>query len=248
MVVGSIVVVVNLPTLSAPIRLDPDAIAGIYLGSIARWDAPPLRTLNPGVALPAIAIHPVRRARTSGTSEIFAEYLATSRAWSGRERRGPDEWPAGDIVEGNEGIAAQVRAIVGAIGFVEHSYAVQSRLAVAALRNASGAFVLPDSASLALTAEELLAGGVPDSLHGLVGARQRGAYPVAALTRLVADRALGEEHRASHFLAFARWALEEGGTTATKLGYVPLPRAASRAVRARLDRLTPGRCPAPRVD
>jgi len=246
-VVGAIAVVVNLPTIANAVRLDADALAAIYLGRITRWNDAALRTLNPALALPDAPIRVVQRARTSGTSEVFADYLAESATW--RTARGDEgtDWPVGERVEGNEGVAAQVSATVGALGFVELSYAQQSRLAVAALRNRATRFVLPDSTGLAHTAAELLGPPSADSLHGLVGALDARAYPVVAITRLVADRALGDSTRGAHFIAFARWALRDGARTATALGYAPLPPEMTRRQLERLEALRPGTCPAPRI-
>jgi len=246
-VVGAIAVVVNLPRIASPVRLDAAALAGIYLGRITRWDDVALRELNPSLALPAMPILVVQRVRTSGTSEVFADYLATDAAWRAAQRDTVTHWPVGERVEGNEGVAAQVRAREGALGFVELSYAEQSRLATAMLRNRSGAFVRPDSSSLRRTAAELLATASADTLHGLVGARNAQAYPIVAITRLVVDKALGDARRGAHFLAFARWALRDGANSARALGYAPLPPQELRRQHARLDALTAGVCPSPRA-
>ena len=246
-VVGAIAVVVNLPMIGNPVHLDADVLAAIYLGRVSRWDDAALRRLNPSLALPAREILVVQRARTSGTSEIFADYLGESAAWRAAQGDGAVHWPVGERVEGNEGVAAQVRTTEGSLGFVELSYAQQSHLAVAALRNRAGRFVRPDSTSLARTASELLATERADTLHGLVGASDAGAYPVAALTRLVADRILADTTRAAHFIAFARWALRDGARTATALGYAPLPPAMTRRQLRRLDALRAGTCPTPRT-
>ena len=80
-VVGAIAVVVNLPRITNAVRLDADALAGIYLGRIVRWDDRALRDLNPSLALPATPILAVHRVRTSGTGDVFADYLSTSSAW-----------------------------------------------------------------------------------------------------------------------------------------------------------------------
>lgn len=247
MVVGAVAVVVNLPTIANAVHFDADALAAIYLGRITRWNDAALRALNPSLALPDAPILVVQRARTSGTSEVFADYLEGAAAWRAEQRDTAEHWPVGERVEGNEGVAAQVRATPGSLGFVELSYARQSGLAVAALRNRAGRFVLPDSASLARTAAELLESQSADTLHGLVGARDAAAYPVAALTRLVADRALGDATRAAHFIAFARWALRDGSRSAFALGYAPLPAGMARRQLQRLDALQPGTCVATRT-
>lgn len=243
-VVGAIAVAYNLPAIGTPLRLDADVLAGIFLGRITTWDAPALRALNPGLALPARPITVLHRVRTSGTSEAFARYLAGSGAWrtaqSGQELR----WPVGIGAEGNEGVASAVRVGEGAIGFVEYSYAQQAHLQVASLRNASGAYIAPGPASLAVAAEELLSPASADTIAALVGARAPDAYAVAALTRIVADGALGDATKAAHLIAFARWALADGAQSASALGYAPLPTGIVRRLTARLDALTPGTCPA----
>ena len=137
---------------------------------------------------------------------------------------------------------AKVRAVK-----LEQIEAEQSHLAIALLRNRSGAFVRPDSGSLRRTAAEMLANTSADSLHGLVGARDPQAYPVVAITRLVVDKALGDARRGAHFLAFARWALRDGAHAARALGYAPLPPQELRRQNARLDGLTAGVCPSPRA-
>ncbi len=240
---GSIAVVVNLPGI-ATIALDRDVLAAIYLGRIARWDAAPLRALNPAVRLPAMPIRVVHRAHTSGTSAVFEGFLRGADTWRAARPTPAAPWPVGVGFDGNEGVAGEVRATPGAIGFVELSYARQARLSTAAVRNLAGRFVRPDSASLAATIHEMLRLDLPDSLSDLNAARGPDAYPVVAVTRLVLDRGLADERRSRIFLDFARWALRDGAAAAHALGYAPLPDATASQVQRRLDLLTPGRCPA----
>lgn len=243
---GTIAVVVNLPGLRAPISLDADALAAIFLGRIDRWDAPPLRRLNADLPLPALPIQVVHRVHTSGTSAVFESYLRAAREWRDARPTPDAPWPVGAGFEGNEGVAAQVQVTAGAIGFVELSYAMQSRLATAALRNRAGRFVRPDSASLAATMHELLRLDLPDSIGDLNDARGQAAYPVVAVTRLVVDAALRDPRRAEVLTGFVRWALREGAPSARALGYAPLPEATATQVERRLDLLRPGTCPVTR--
>jgi ABC-type phosphate transport system substrate-binding protein len=62
-------------------------LADIYLGKIAKWNAGPIRELNPGLALPDQAIIPIHRADGSGTTFILADYLAGQRHVARRDRR-----------------------------------------------------------------------------------------------------------------------------------------------------------------
>jgi phosphate transport system substrate-binding protein len=247
MVVGGVAIAYNVPDAGEePLRLDADALAGIFLGRITRWDDAALAALNPGRALPALPMLPAVRVRSSGTSAIFAAYLGTSAEWRRADRASGGgagaRWPVGTGVEGNEGVAAQVRATPGAIGFVEHSYATLGRLRVAALRDARGGFVRPDTLALRLAADELLTVATVDTVTALVGARAAGAYPVAGVTRIVADRVLADSVRGAHLIAFARWALDDGARAAAALGYVPLPGKVARRTRQRLDAIRPGTC------
>lgn len=239
-VAGAVAVAYNLPGLMTPIRLDAPTLAAIFRGRVTRWDAPALRRLNPGVALPALAIRPVERARLTGTGAVFARYLA-----GGGRADTLGVATATAQVEGNEGVTAEIRSTVGAIGAVELTYAEQAHLPVAALQNAAGAFVLPNAGSVAATARELLTPAASDTLSGLVGARDSAAYPVVALTRLVVDGALSDPTRGAHFLAFARWALTEGARSAAEVGYTPLPDAVAAHQLRRLAALTPGACRRP---
>lgn len=244
MVAGAIVLAYQLPTVSTPLRLDVATVAGIYLGRIRRWDAPEIRALNAGVALPDAPILPVFRVRTSGTSDVMARWLSNDRTWSAAQDSTSTRWPVGTGAEGNEGVASQLQVTPGAIGFVELSYARQSRLALAQLRNASGAWVTPTGAAVAAAAEELLTPANADTMSALVGATGPAAWPIVALTRLVTDRAIGDATRGAHFVAFARWALRDGAAAAAELGYAPLPRAVAAAQDARLKALPLGRCTA----
>jgi phosphate transport system substrate-binding protein len=245
MVIGAVTVAYNLPGLTSgkPLRFDANALAGIFLGRIARWNHADIMALNPGRVLPDLPIRPVHRIRTSGTRVVFAAYLAGSAEWRRAQTDVELRWPVGTSNEGNEGVAAELRASPGALGFLELSYADLARLPVAALRNVAGEFVEPDSASLALATQELLSPRGADTLEVLVGARAAGAYPVAALTRIVADRVLDDPVKGAHLLAFARWAYAEGAPAAVALGYVPLPPAVVERQLRRLGVLVPGQCP-----
>lgn len=243
MVLGAVAVAYRLPGLVRPLRLDADVLADILAGRVQRWDDAALRALNPGVGLPSLPITVVRRARVTGTSAVFARYLASSAHWSGDSSL----TETGAQVEGNEGVTAAVSSRTGALGIVEFTYAQQAGLDVAALRNVSGAFVLPSPSAITAAAAERLDAASIDTAVGVIGATAATAYPAVGVTRIVADAALGDTARASHFLAFARWALSDGAKVAAEVGYAALPEAIADAQRRRLAALRPGRCPSPRT-
>jgi phosphate transport system substrate-binding protein len=247
MVAGAVAVAYRLPGLSAPLQLDANVLVKLFTGRITRWDDSEIAALNPGVTLPALPVRLIQRARETGTSALFARYLESSAHWRTAGTSARALTSAGAQVEGNEGITAAIAAQAGAIGVVEFTYAAQAGLAVAALRNASGAFVLPSAVSSAAAVAELLTPAVIDTALGAIGATGAGAYPAVGVTRIVADAALGDASKAAHFIAFARWALDDGARVASELGYAALPAAVADRQRQRLAALRPGTCPTPRT-
>jgi len=106
-VVGAVVPIVNLPGFSGDIVFTPEALAGIYLGKIKKWNDPVLRQANRGLRLPDLDIVVVHRSDGSGTSYAWTDYLSkTSPEWkaksdpawrpsgrSARRRTGMTAWP-----------------------------------------------------------------------------------------------------------------------------------------------------------
>ena len=242
-VLGAVAVAYNIPGLNAPLKLDAEILTGIFAGRVTQWNAPPIAALNAGLRLPALAIHVVQRPRITGTSALFAQYLASGSRGARDTIAAAALVAPGAQVEGNEGVTAGISAREGAVGVVEFSSAQQARLNVAALRNASGAFVSPSEASIRAAAAELLTPESADNTVGAVGALDPAAYPAVAVTRIVADAALGDAQRGAHFVAFAQWALTDGAKLAADVGYASLPEAVIARQRQRLSALRPGRCP-----
>ena len=88
-VAGADVVAYNLPGNPA-LKLDADAIAGIFLGNIKKWNDPKITALNPGVNLPDQEIVVVHRSDGSGTTYIWTDYLSKiSSEWKKRSGRTP---------------------------------------------------------------------------------------------------------------------------------------------------------------
>lgn len=227
MTLGAVAITYNVSGLTRPLRLSPQVIADIFMGELRTWDDARLVALNPDQALPADSILVVHREDPSGTSFIFSDYLATvSDAW----RRGPGRgraivWPIGTGGRGNEGVAAQVKQTVGAIGYVEGSYARNTRLPVARVQNAAGAFIAPSAFEIAAAAVSVLDEiDEPTDLRvSIVNAPGRQAYPIASFSWLLVVPATLNEAQSGQLLRFLGWALTDGERTARELGYEPLP-------------------------
>jgi phosphate transport system substrate-binding protein len=242
-VLGAVVVSYNLPGRTRPLQLAPDVLADLFLGRITRWNDPRLAALNPGEPLPDRDVLVVHRSDGSGTSFIFSDYLSRISAdWAAGPGRSKDvRWPVGLGGKGNEGVAAQLKAMPGALGYLEATYARQNNLPAARLRNAAGRFVSPNAAEIALAASSALAGitDTTDLRVSLVDAPGDRAYPIASFTWMLVAPALLEPERTAALKRFLRWALADGGAMARALGYEPLPPEVAGPLLASLDRRLP---------
>src|ERR1700743_1631260 len=146
MIMGAIVPVVNLDGVKAgDMTLDGDTLAKIYLGTIAKWDDPAIKKLNPKLTLPSAAISVVHRADGSGTTFNFTNYLSkVSPDWKSKVGEGTAvEWPTGVGAKGNEGVSGNISQTKNSIGYVEYAYAKQNKLTYTKMVNKGGKTVEP---------------------------------------------------------------------------------------------------------
>jgi phosphate transport system substrate-binding protein len=226
-VLGAVAVTYNLPQLKRPLQLAGPLLAEIFLGKVTRWNDPKIAALNVGAPLPHSEILVVHRADGSGTSYIFSDYLtAVSKDWANGPGRGKDvRWPAGIGGKGNEGVAGQVKQMVGSVGYVEVVYARQNHLPVAHLQNRVGRFIspMPYEIASAATSAMAVAENATDLRLSLVNAPGNDAYPIVSFTwMLIAPDAIGVD-KTRQLSEFLRWALADGSDIASTMGYVALP-------------------------
>jgi phosphate transport system substrate-binding protein len=223
-VVGAVVPVVNLPGLPGDISFTPEALAGIYLGKIKKWNDPVLARANRGVLLPNLDIIVVHRADGSGTSYAWTEYLSrTSTAWNAQIGTSlAPKWPVGREANGNDGVARMVKEEVGAIGYVEFIYALQNHLIYGRVRNRGGEFVLASLESIAAAANH--SSKINDDFEiSLVDAPGSGVYPISSFTWIVVRAQIADSAKRSAISGFLQWMLGPGQRQAAALGYVALP-------------------------
>src|SRR5713101_4651753 len=141
-VLGAVVPVYNIPNLTAELKFTGPLLADIFLGKITKWNDPAIAKLNPGVTLPGRDIVVVHRAEGSGTTYIWADYLAkTSPEWKSKVGVNASlNWPTGVGGRGNEGVASTVKQTPGALGYVELIYALQTKQPYGSVLNAAGEF------------------------------------------------------------------------------------------------------------
>ena len=238
---GAVAVIANLEGVeSGKLKLTPETLAGIYLGTIAKWDDPKIAADNAGLKLPSTAITVVRRADGSGTTNIFTSYLAAISAdWKSKVGAGNSvQWPTGIGGEGNGGVAGTVKQKAGSIGYVELAYAKQNKLSWVALKNKAGSFVEP---SLEATTAAMEGVDIPDSTEVMiVNSANAKAYPIAGFTWILVYAEQADKAKAQSLLSLLWWGIHDGQKFATDLDYAPLSPAAVKKAEALLKSVKAG--------
>jgi phosphate transport system substrate-binding protein len=219
--------VVNLPKLGdGQLRLTGDLLARIYLGEVNRWSAPEIRQLNPGLALPDMPIRVVARADGSGTTFNFTDYLSKQNAtWKSQfGAKASIAWPAATLTaKGSEGVVTTVRDTVGAIGYVDHGYVAENKLASVQMRNQDGEFVRsgPISFQSALANSDWAARGAFTTT--LTDRPGRGSWPITMGTFVVVPRVSDPSGQTLAALRFVVWAFNHGDALVQQASFVRLP-------------------------
>jgi phosphate ABC transporter phosphate-binding protein len=237
-VVGAVVPVVNLPGLPGDIAFTPEALAGIYLGKIKKWNDPILTRTNRGLRLPDLDIKVVHRADGSGTSYAWTDYLSkTSPEWKAQVGTSlADNWPVGLGANGNDGVSKLVKEQAGSIGYVEFIYALQNHLSYGRVRNRDGKFVSASLESIAAAASHSMKIS-QDFKVSIVDAPGAGAYPISSFTWIVVPARSADDAKRNALTGFLQWMLGPGQRQAAALGYLPLPKDVAIKEEAAIGRI-----------
>jgi phosphate transport system substrate-binding protein len=222
--IGAVVPIYNLEGFTEELRLSPEALAGIFLGRIHRWNDPALQTTNRGARLPNHEIRVIRRSDGSGTTFVWSEFLSKiNPQWKSTVGVGTTiPWPVGTGAAGNDGVAEAVRNTPDSIGYVEFIYALYRKLSYASIRNSGGRFVAADVESI--TAAAKLLPSVPANFQvSITNAQGRKSYPVASFTYLLIPRATGNPTKDMMLRDLVEWMLTSGQRESQGLGYGSLP-------------------------
>jgi phosphate transport system substrate-binding protein len=234
-VMGAVVPIVNLPGIEADaLKLTGEVLGDIYLGKITKWNDPKLVELNHGLTLPNLAIAPVYRADGSGTTYVYTSYLsAASPEWKAKVGASTSvKWAAGNGAKGNDGVAATVRQVRGAIGYVENAHATQNKLTTTLLRNKAGKFVAPVLASFSAAAAAGDWKAAPHFAVNLIDTAGVEAWPIVSATFVLLPTDPKDPARSAGVLKFFDYAYRNGSDIAKNLEYIALPVAVQDAVRA----------------
>ncbi|MGB7479230.1 MAG: phosphate ABC transporter substrate-binding protein PstS [Burkholderiaceae bacterium] len=225
-IMGGVVPIVNLEGVApGQLKLTSDALAGIYLGKITKWNAPEIAGLNPDVKLPAADITVVHRADGSGTSFVFTDYLSKANAeFKSTVGAGTAvKWPVGVGGKGNEGVAANVQRIKNSIGYVEYAYAKKNKIAHTQLKNRDGQLVQPDEASFKAAAAGADWAKTPGFALVLTDQPGKASWPMTSASFILMHKSQADAAKAKEVLKFFDWSYKNGGQMASELDYVAMP-------------------------
>jgi phosphate transport system substrate-binding protein len=223
-VLGAVVPAYNIPGVSGEVKFTPEALAGIFLGRITKWNDKAIASANSGMNLPDKDIIVIHRSDGSGTSFIWTDYLSkVSADWKGSVGSGTSvKWPIGLGGKGNEGVAGLVRQMPGAIGYVELIYAVQNNILYGSVKNSAGVFL---KASLeGVTAAAASAPKMPaDFRVSITNAPGKDAYPISSFTWLLIPQQSKDAAKGKILADFLNWMVTDGQKMTNALSYAPLP-------------------------
>jgi phosphate transport system substrate-binding protein len=218
------------------IRLDGNAVAGIFLGKIKKWNDPALKKLNKGKSLPDLNITVIHRSDNSGTTFNLTEYLnSVSRQWKSDVGKGVAvDWPAGVGARGSSGVSAALSQTNGGITYVDVAYSLKNHFKIAAIKNRAGVFQLPGLRAIKAAGATILRVAPNNGGISIVNPakRQPLAYPICTFTYVILPT---KTSKAQELKQFVRWAVTRGQASGPKLLFSPLPKVVQKASLKTLD-------------
>lgn len=224
-VLGADVPSYNIQGVGTDLNFTQKALAGIYLGTITKWNDPEIIKANPGVKLPAEDIVVIHRSDGSGTTYIWTDFLSkVSDEWKNKVGRNTSvNWPVGLGGQGNEGVSGLVKQMPNSIGYIELIYALQNNIPFGKVQNGAGKFVKADLASVTAAAGSLKE--MPDDFRvSITNAPGAAAYPVSSFTWLLIPEKIPDATKRDAIKGFLQWMLTDGQKYTESLSYAQLPK------------------------
>src|SRR6516165_8677140 len=232
-IIGPITVSYNLSGVSN-LKLDGPVIAGLFDGSIKKWNDPKIAALNPGVTLPSTTVVIARRSDSSGTTANFSQFLVD--AAPGVWKLGTSStiaWPAtSQGGNGNGGVAQIVKSTAGAVGYVDYSDAKASGLTYASVKNKDGQYVAPSVQSATTAADNATID--PNLTFSAIWAPGAGSYPITYQSFVLVYQAQSAANTTNMLKAYLGYLLGDGQKTLPSLNYAPLPASIDQKAKAQL--------------
>jgi phosphate transport system substrate-binding protein len=225
-VLGAVVPAYNIAGVTQDLNFTPESLAGIFLGKITKWNDPELKKANAGVNLPDQNIVVIHRSDGSGTTYVWADYLAkVSPEWKSKVGVNTSvNWPVGLGGKGNEGVAGLVKQTPNSIGYVELIYAIQNKMGYGKVRNAAGTMIKADLASVTAAAADKVKSMPADFRVSITNPAGKDAYPISTFTWLLIPSRIPDAAKKKALTDFLQWMLSDGQNMVEALSYAKLPK------------------------
>jgi phosphate transport system substrate-binding protein len=226
-VLGAVVPIYNLPGVTQELKFSGDVLAGIFLGTISKWNDKRIAGENPGVKLPNEDIVVVHRTDGSGTTFVWTDFLAkVSPEWKSKVGAAKSvSWPKGLGGAQSAGVTGLVKQNPNSISYVELLYALQNKIGYGLVKNSAGTYVKADVASVTEAAAGA-AKSMPDDFRvSITNSSGKNAYPIATFTWLLIPSKFSDPGKGKVVKELLRWVLTDGQKETTPLSYAPLPKS-----------------------
>ncbi len=224
---GGVAVSYNLPGVASGLKLDGPTLAGIFDGSITKWNDPRIASVSGDSHLPDLGIVPVHRADSSGPGwDLDAYLLKTAPDWAAKAgtTKASKTWPLARVGLGqqlNTGVANYVHQTPGAISFVEYGYALKAGFTNVAVKNQAGSFVAPSLDSIQAAGAQ--ASGLNASNFSIIDQPGAGSYPLANFSWTLVYQKQSDQAKGRALGKLIDYVITAGQKQAPALGYGPLP-------------------------
>ena len=225
-VLGAVVPTYNVPGVTSALNFTPEALSGIFLGRVSKWNDPATANANKGVNLPGNDIVVIHRSDGSGTTYIWTDYLSKVNSdWQEKVSKGTSvNWPVGLGGKGNEGVTGLIKQTPNSIGYVELIYAAQNKVPYGAVKNSAGSFVKADLASVTEAAAGAVKTIPQDFRVSITNSPGKNAYPISSFTWLLIPEKFKDTAKRDAMKGFLKWALTDGQGAVENLSYAKLPK------------------------
>ncbi len=245
--IGGVAVMYKVPGVT-DLQMSAGTLAKIFSGQALKWNDAAIKADNPKATLPDKVIKVVVRSDSSGTSNVFSDYLnqASRGAWpKGATSQFPVLPGNGIAQKGTDGVSNYVAGDQGdySITYGETSFADERKLDVVKVINQAGKAVLPTPAAVT----DAMDGAITNNDGSLTlnfNPAAATAYPIATTSYLIAPQSM-DKAKGDILRTFLTYALTGCQQRVVSVGYAPIPTSIQTLGLAAVAKINPGSAAVP---